>query len=799
MSKSDTLLIKIGHSYREGMSYEELYQATSVSWKISEIRLQSGEYKYYCAVFNNKIKEIYQLTGYERDPRPEKEGRMILKGKKAEDSIRSKLIGLDVSEIHKGLGNPIKYEVMESLLKMTDPNFQGDERNFEIESFNDLFKLLFVNLAKKNKEIKTLVSNKSNWITKINSKGLFVETVSTRDQYENGEKENPYYFIPFDFILEGWEEFLATKKASVKDFIKTKGRSSFIMAFFSQLPFVEKGIDDTNKAFIQLKEFTTDQLPEASLDQVKDILREVIQEDLDPRTISQKYNDDATRRLKHRARQGLKILGFTDDTYASINNILHEYMNSTHKQQFLSQRIRQSSYLSVIYELLSYLNGVPKQDKLSLLTEIGMLIVRNSMGSNQMVRSVSEYRTRNILNWFKETGMVDELWNRLQLEYGSSVANFETVNDPSPITLPIKELVEHIDRYIASKGFYYEKQEIMNLYLSLRTKPFVILSGISGTGKTMLIKWVAESLGATADNGQFKLIPVRPDWNDGSDLLGYVDITGKFKEGPFTTVIKNALENPEKPYFVLLDEMNLARVEYYFSDILSVMESREKKNGTIVSLPLLKTETSEKILIFPENVYIIGTVNMDETTHPFSKKVLDRANTIEFNRANLDFLEFLKYMDPVEQVHLHNHCLASSYIHLKDVYNVYSDLVIKATNILVVINDILRLLGAHVGYRVRDEICFYLAYNQQAGLMTFKEAFDHCILQKILPRISGSDTRVERILRGLFTLFTNMDLSEDPEMDEESIKTALYPKSAEKVYEMLGRLKEDGFTSFWIS
>src|SRR5699024_10599738 len=201
--------------------------------------------------------------------------------------------------------------------------------------------------------------------------------------------------------------------------------------------------------------------------------------------------------------------------------------------------------------------------------------------------------------------------------------------------LNIKETVDHIHNYILSKGFNYEKDEVINLYLSLKTKPFVILSGISGTGKTKMVQWFAESVGATEENGRFFLIPIRPDWNDGSDLLGYVDIKGEFKEGPLTKVIKKAEKNPELPFFVLLDEMNLARVEYYFSDILSVMESRRWKDGKVTSSNLLSKETAGTNIKLSNNLYIIGTVNMDETTHPFSKKVLDRANTIEFNRVDL--------------------------------------------------------------------------------------------------------------------------------------------------------------------
>ncbi len=270
-----------------------------------------------------------------------------------------------------------------------------------------------------------------------------------------------------------------------------------------------------------------------------------------------------------------------------------------------------------------------------------------------------------------------------------------------------KEIVDHIHNYIASKGFYFEKKEVMNLYLSLKTKPFVILSGISGTGKTKIVQWFAESVGATEENGRFSLIPIRPDWSDGSDLLGYVDIKGDFKEGPLTKVIKQAELNPELPFFVLLDEMNLARVEYYFSDILSVMESRKWEDGKIVSSHLLtKEETAGENIKLPNNLYIIGTVNMDETTHPFSKKVLDRANTIEFNRVELGHLDFLKESKEVAAMEGPYKRFASKYLHLKDVYSVYPKLIEDVTKELIRMNTALQRDHAQVGYRVRDEICF---------------------------------------------------------------------------------------------
>ncbi|MDN3015805.1 AAA family ATPase [Paenibacillus sp. BSR1-1] len=787
----DTILIKIGHSYREGITADELYHATSVSWKIGERRLQSNEYKYYCAVYNNEIKEVYKLVGYEKDLHPDNEGRFILTGKLADELLRSKLIGLYVGDIHKGSGNPIKYEKMENLLRkaeLTSENGeQSDLSDKSPSQFDEMIKHLLYKLAEQFKEIQTLGTNKPNWITKIDHTGVFVETLRSREKYSKGESKYPYYNITFEFLLDAWKEFSANRTASANDFIKTRGRSSFVMAFFTKLPFVES-IEKNNIIYIKLMEYTTDQLPEASSEQTVSLLNEIIQENLEPKKISQQYNDDAMKRLKLRARQGLKILGFLTNEYSIQKQIVSGYVSAPNKEKFLAIQIKQSEYLSVIFKLLTFLQGKPKSEKLVFLSEIGMLLVRNSQGQNQMVQSVAEYRTRNILNWFKNTGMVDEEWNVLNEKELHPVKTIEP-----------KDIISHIDKYISSKGFYYEKEEIMNLFLSIKTKPFVIISGISGTGKTMVVKWFAESLGATKENGQFSLIPVRPDWSDGSDLLGYRDIKGEFIDGPLTKVLKQAKENPEKPYFVLLDEMNLARVEYYFSDFLSVMESREWKTGKLVTHSVLPVEIIGEYLGIPENVFIFGTVNMDETTFPFSKKVLDRANTIEFNRVALNNFSFLEERQPVEAINLNSSHIVSRFLHLKEAYDENMDIVRIVSNELMKINSILDKIGAHVGYRVRDEVSFYLIYNNESELLSFNEAFDFQIIQKILPRISGSDYRVFKVLKELYTYCTGVKINDDS-LDNlnDGIMEASYPKSAMKLAEMIRRYDIDGFTSFWI-
>ena len=358
----------------------------------------------------------------------------------------------------------------------------------------------------------------------------------------------------------------------------------------------------------------------------------------------------------------------------------------------------------------------------------------------------------------------------------------------------IPVLIDSIYFYIQSKGFNYSLPNIKNLYLSLRSKPFVIISGISGTGKTKIVQLFAESVGATEDNGQFKLIPVRPDWSDSSELLGYLDLKGEFQKGPLTEVVEHAMDHPNLPHFVLLDEMNLARVEYYFSDVLSVMESRKRDGDQITSSQLLDAKYTGRAIKLPNNLYLVGTVNMDETTHPFSKKVLDRANTIEFNEINLNSFNFLESREEVEAQRISNEQLEPCYISLKDVYSKKKLIVEEVSQRLAEINKYLEPINAHVGYRVRDEICFYMVHNENAKLLEKHEAFDFCVMQKILPRITGSDGRIEQLLQNLFTHFTDV-----PYNVENIALSPMYPRSAKKVAEMLRRYHTDGFTSFWVS
>lgn len=390
----------------------------------------------------------------------------------------------------------------------------------------------------------------------------------------------------------------------------------------------------------------------------------------------------------------------------------------------------------------------------------------------------------------------------------------------SPLSsLTVSEQVKQIKSHIIHQGFHYPDGLIKNLYLSLKTKPFVILAGVSGTGKTKLVKLFAEAVGATQDSGQFALIPVRPDWSDPSDLLGYKDLSGVFRPGFLAEVLVDASkpENQHKPYFICLDEMNLARVEYYFSDILSVIETQEWKQDRIVTSALIHGESllpeDQSLyggLAIPDNVYLIGTVNMDETTHPFSKKVLDRANTIEFNYIDLQQYPMTGTREEETLLPVPNSFLRSEYLQLVDVYSDYTELVQSTTEKLVKINHILEEIHSHVGFRIRDSICFYMIYNERFGLLTKEEAFDLQLLQKILPRIQGSSLSVKRVLLKLLQGALGRSLNITNLLDDASEvylkwnenqeeKQAKHPLSARKIAFMLRRLEEDGFTSYWLS
>ena len=498
--------------------------------------------------------------------------------------------------------------------------------------------------------------------------------------------------------------------------------------------------------------------------------------------------------------------------YLTFNQGCTEIRNSHTKRETI--RIMRAKAIDIISRIDS--RGFRTDEDINLgegLTELGELYQKGTI-------FYKEYKKSAVPD---EEELQDDLSRMMEIyrEYANKdIAPKEhlEIDDTQPEgnrgeeELTVKETIERIKRYIESKGFSYQDGLIENFYLSLKSKPFVILAGTSGTGKTRLVKLFAEAIGAKTENGRYKMVSVRPDWSDSTDLFGHVDLNGEFIPGSIIDFMKRAELDSRHPYFLCLDEMNLARVEYYLSDFLSVIETRDFQTGHIISDPLVTDAYygPDRIaagkygtILFPENLYVVGTVNMDETTFPFSRKVLDRANTIEFSYVDLTPPTEWPSTIP-DALSLNNDFLKTEYLLLVQCEG-QQETVNEYCAELQNLNHILQRANAHVGYRVRDEIIFYMLNNKTSNLLPENEAMDNEIIQKILPRLQGSSASIKNMLCELFKVCAGEYEGQNTESDLSSkmMKVAQqsdckYKKSAQKIAFMVRRFEEDGFTSYWL-
>ncbi len=324
--------------------------------------------------------------------------------------------------------------------------------------------------------------------------------------------------------------------------------------------------------------------------------------------------------------------------------------------------------------------------------------------------------------------------------------------------------------FIRAAGFTFPEEMIKNYYICLKTKPFVILAGISGTGKTQITRLLAKAFAAHYD-----IVPVSSHWDSDEDLLGTFDAaSGKHVDTRFTRVIRAAhacwRQKRDELFFVCLDEMNLARVEHYFARFLSAMEGSTPEERRI---HLDGGET----LNWPPNLFFVGTVNMDETTYAFSDKVLDRANSIEFGiDVNDLFQDSVKSAppDPLPYTFGQLERFRRSLDHPG-----VTDVARRWRGEIVDIWKLLEPHHFHFGFRVRDEIELYLLNSQ--GLLEEKMAFDMQVKQKILPKLYGRGDSMKLLLT----------LLQDHLIDRG------YRLSAKKVEEMKHRLIRDDFTAYY--
>lgn len=250
-----------------------------------------------------------------------------------------------------------------------------------------LLEKVILELVKRVQQIHTLSTRKVNRINKYDQMGIYVETESSRRKFEIGENREPYEYISNDFLLEGWHEFISARQITADDFRKTRGRTSFLMGLFSQLPFVKVSTKN-GKTYIQLKEYLTDELPNEQFHKVKSFLDEMINGQYDPKKLSQQINGNLYR-IKSRARQDARLIGFVNE-YNEINIFqLKEYAKTSFKDDYIRNVLPKLKYFKMVLITLDLLRELSREEKRVALVTLGMLVVQSSKNSNLMVESVA--------------------------------------------------------------------------------------------------------------------------------------------------------------------------------------------------------------------------------------------------------------------------------------------------------------------------------------------------------------------------------------------------------------------------
>ena len=362
--------------------------------------------------------------------------------------------------------------------------------------------------------------------------------------------------------------------------------------------------------------------------------------------------------------------------------------------------------------------------------------------------------------------------------------------------------VIQLQSYISQSGLVFSNTLINRFVASLLTKPFVLLTGLSGSGKTKIAqsfaRWISEN------ESQYKIIPVGSDWTNREPLLGYPNGL-KFDEyilpdsGALRLIIEASKEkNQHKPYFLILDEMNLSHVERYFADFLSVMESDEE----IMLYSGARRESSDGIKVpgkisWPQNLFVIGTVNIDETTYMFSPKVLDRANTIEFRIDDNNIKSFLEQPSKIDLSVLDSKgaTMAQHFLELAKDNQIEQDEVYTET--FVKFFNELKKIGAEFGYRTAIEMLLLIKKLNTVGKFTKEQSIDIALMQKLLPKLHGSRSKISKVLDALIILCledgVTFSIAKSDEVKPEEI---LYSIAFEKLVRMYRNALDNGFTSY---
>jgi len=388
---------------------------------------------------------------------------------------------------------------------------------------------------------------------------------------------------------------------------------------------------------------------------------------------------------------------------------------------------------------------------------------------------------------------------------------FTQVESGTKVTLPYELINEWID-VIDEKNFNINSspREIRGL-VDQRTKYSSQLNSFETHLKAAAFHLINKKGNChLQQSSQICIVPVGADWTNREPLLGYPNVldNGKYvspDNGVLDLILEaNKEENIDKPYFLILDEMNLSHVERYFADFLSAMESSEEiplhPNG-----PEWEEEEVPAKISLPQNLFIIGTVNIDETTYMFSPKVLDRSNVIEFRVSNEDMKKFIEAIKPLDLENINGLGaeMAGSFVKLAINKEIKPNNMVDLNTTLIDFFKELKKAGAEFGYRTASEIHRFVAVsNQLAPEWKLEAIIDCAIMQKLLPKVHGSRRKLEPILKtlGALCLAEKKNIEEifnrKSEIDFKDPTIAKYPISLEKIDRMYKGLIDNGFTSY---
>ncbi|PWV46206.1 McrB family protein [Chitinophaga sp. S165] len=441
--------------------------------------------------------------------------------------------------------------------------------------------------------------------------------------------------------------------------------------------------------------------------------------------------------------------------------------------------------------------------------------MRNIISNKPAIKSLKERRYRAYRTEDEILGLDKQSPEGKIGDIDESIANSKIVKKRRSAKKGLKSGITLSSTFPNDVDFNHPYRQAL---MAIKTKPFIIMTGMCGTGKSRFARILAyqtcpKKLQEAGKAGNFLMISVQPEWCANDEIIGWFSMRGIYYFTTFMEFIIKAWRHIDTPFVLCLDEMNLAKVEQYFADFLSILETRRWINGELVSDAFISGEKLKFYaerdrdiwarfglkfddglrnrfltngITLPPNLIVIGTANMDESGHTLSMKVLDRISVLEL--TEIDFYSGIKSDDadfnfPITPISLD--AISGRLLYGKEAYELSQkngDLIISE---LQAIDKILTKSPFRFGYRIRDAALIYCAHNSRLYKNQYNEeaiykCLDEIFLMKILPRINGSGKVVKEVVSDLLRLIKNK-----------------YPRSFQRLSYMLHQGQEHSFISFW--